>query len=325
MKNKFLLSIISAFMLNIASAVSYKSAETDAYIAKYKQTAIEQMKQYKIPASITLAQGILESGSGRSDLATKANNHFGIKCTNDYKGKTYYKKDDKRRDCFRVYANASESFVDHSLFLQRAHYAPLFKLKITDYKGWANGLKKCGYATNPKYPSLLIEVIEQNKLYVYDDANYQDNSKKDDGKKNNVVPDNDRRRERGEEVNPEKDKKADNVDIRKGDNRVEINGVRCIKVKPGDTFYSLSKKYELSVEKIKELNDYPSNYTLKVGEYVFLKRKRRSYRALDYHVVEPGETMHSISQYYGIQLEQLKRHNKKISGEPKVGTRVLLH
>lgn len=327
MKNKFLLSIISAFMLNIASAVSYKSAETDAYIAKYKQTAIEQMKKYKIPASITLAQGILESGSGRSDLAVKANNHFGIKCTNDYKGKTYYKKDDKRRDCFRVYANASESFVDHSLFLQRAHYAPLFQLKITDYKGWANGLKKCGYATNPKYPSLIIEVIEQNKLYVYDDANYQDNSKKDDGgKKDNVVPDNDRRRRNdGEEVNPVKDKKADNVDIRKGDNRVEINGVRCVQIKPGDTFYSLSKKYDLTVDKLKTLNDFPSNYTLKVGEYVFLKRKRRSYRALDYHVVEPGETMLSISQYYGVQLEQLKKHNKKITGEPKVGTKVLLH
>lgn len=324
MKYKFLFSLISAFIVNIASAVSYKSAETDAYIAKYKQTAIEQMRKYKIPASITLAQGILESGSGRSDLATKANNHFGIKCTNDYNGKKYYKKDDKRRDCFRVYANASESFVDHSLFLQRAHYASLFKLKITDYKGWANGLKKCGYATNPKYPSLLIEVIEQNKLYVYDDANYQDNSKKDDGgQKDNA--DDSRRENRREEVNPEKDRKADNVDIRNGDNRVEINGVRCVRVKSGETFYSLAKKYETTVDKLKSLNDFPSNYTLKVGEYVFLKRKRRSYRALDYHVVESGETMLSISQYYGIQLEYLKKHNKKISGEPKVGTKVLLH
>lgn len=324
MKYKFLFSLISAFIVNIASAVSYKSAETDAYIAKYKQTAIEQMRKYKIPASITLAQGILESGSGRSDLATKANNHFGIKCTNDYNGKKYYKKDDKRRDCFRVYANASESFVDHSLFLQRAHYASLFKLKITDYKGWANGLKKCGYATNPKYPSLLIEVIEQNKLYVYDDANYQDNSKKDDGgQKDNA--DDSRRENRREEVNPEKDRKADNVDIRNGDNRVEINGVRCVRVRSGETFYSLAKKYETTVDKLKSLNDFPSNYTLKVGEYVFLKRKRRSYRALDYHVVESGETMLSISQYYGIQLEYLKKHNKKISGEPKVGTKVLLH
>ncbi len=327
MKIKFILSTFSLFIVAIASAVSYKSAETDAYIAKYKQTAIEQMKQYKIPASITLAQGILESGSGRSDLAVKANNHFGIKCTSDYKGKTYHKKDDKRRDCFRVYENAAQSFVDHSIFLQRAHYAPLFKLKITDYKGWANGLKKCGYATNPKYPSLLIEVIEQNKLYVYDDANYQDDSKKNDGgNKDKVVPNDDKgRRNSREEVNPEKDRKADNVDIRKGDNRVEINGVRCVQIKSGDTFYSLSKKYDMTVDKLKTLNDFPSNYTLKVGEYVFLKRKRRSYRALDYHIVEPGETMHSISQYYGVQLEQLKKHNKKISGEPKVGTRVLLH
>lgn len=324
MKNKFLFSLISAFVVNLASAVSYKSAETDAYIAKYKQTAIEQMKQYKIPASITLAQGILESGSGRSDLAVKANNHFGIKCTNDYNGKKYYKKDDKRRDCFRVYANASESFVDHSLFLQRAHYASLFNLKITDYKGWANGLKKCGYATNPKYPSLLIEVIEQNKLYVYDDASYQDNNKKEDSKTNDGE-NNNGRRNRDTEVNPEKDRKADNVDIRNGDNRVEINGVRCVRVKSGDTFYSLAKKHDTTVDKLKSLNDFPSNYTLKVGEYVFLKRKRRSYRALDYHIVESGETMLSISQYYGVQLDQLKKHNKKISGEPKVGTKVLLH
>ena len=224
--------------------MSYKSAETDAYIAKYKQTAIEQMKQYKIPASITLAQGILESGSGRSDLAVKANNHFGIKCTSDYKGKTYHKWDDKRRDCFRVYENAAQSFVDHSIFLQRAHYAPLFKLKITDYKGWANGWKKCGYATNPKYPSLLIEVIEQNKLYVYDDANYQDDSKRNDGgNKDKVVPNDDKgRRNSREEVNPEKDRKADNVDIRKGDNRVEINGVRCVQIKSGDTFRRTSSR-----------------------------------------------------------------------------------
>ncbi len=308
---------LSSFLLSFAA--SYKSAETDAYINKYKNVAIQQMKQYRIPASITLAQGILESGSGRSDLSVKANNHFGIKCTSDYKGKTYYKKDNKLRDCFRVYSDAAESFRDHSLFLTtRKHYSPLFELKITDYKGWAKGLKKCGYATNPKYPELLIEVIEQNKLYQYDREDFNDD------RRENKVDDNDNRNGRNEE-NKQKDSKPEGVDIRNADNRVEINGVRCVKVKTGDTFYSLSKKYGISVSELKTLNDFPDNYTLKVGEYVFLKRKRRNYRALDFHIVQSGETLLSISQYYAIQKNQLVKRNNNISEPLKVGTKLLLH
>ena len=149
-------------------AQSYQSAETTAYIKKYHKTAIREMYQYKIPASITLAQGILESASGKSNLAIKANNHFGIKCSGDYSGKKYYKDDDKKNDCFRCYIHADESFRDHSIFLTKPRYADLFKLKTTDYKGWAKGLKAAGYATNPKYPSLLIEIIEQNNLSEYD-------------------------------------------------------------------------------------------------------------------------------------------------------------
>jgi hypothetical protein len=144
-----------------------KSNSTQDYINTYAKIAIEQEKQYKIPACITLAQGILESGSGRSRLATEANNHFGIKCHNDWKGKTIYKDDDKQNECFRVYDNAELSFIDHSLFLVgKKRYADLFKLEITDYKSWAKGLKQAGYATNPKYPQLLIDIIE-----LYDLAN----------------------------------------------------------------------------------------------------------------------------------------------------------
>ena len=144
-----------------------KSNSTQDYINTYTKIAIEQEKQYGIPACITLAQGILESGSGRSRLATEANNHFGIKCHNDWKGKKIYKDDDKKNECFRVYDNAEQSYIDHSLFLVgKKRYAELFQLKITDYKGWAKGLKKAGYATNPKYPQLLIDIIE-----LYDLAN----------------------------------------------------------------------------------------------------------------------------------------------------------
>ena len=143
--------------------------ETIAYIDKYYKIAIREMYEYKIPASITLAQGILESGSGRSDLATIANNHFGIKCTSDYVGDTFLKDDDKKDDCFRVYLDAESSYRDHSLFLvNRSRYSFLFTYWIRDYKAWAIGLKKAGYATNPNYPQLLIDVIEQYELYEYD-------------------------------------------------------------------------------------------------------------------------------------------------------------
>ncbi len=144
-------------------------SETIAYIDKFYKTAIGEMYEYRIPASITLAQGILESGSGRSDLAVVANNHFGIKCTSDYQGETYLKDDDKKDDCFRVYLDAASSYRDHSLFLvYRSRYSFLFNYWIKDYKAWAIGLKKAGYATNPNYPQLLIDVIEKYQLYEYD-------------------------------------------------------------------------------------------------------------------------------------------------------------
>jgi flagellum-specific peptidoglycan hydrolase FlgJ len=142
----------------------YKSRTTLAYIDEFKGVAIEEMNGYGIPASITLAQGIIESGSGNSSLARFANNHFGIKCTSDWKGKGYFKDDDKANDCFRVYKDARESFKDHSEFLKRKRYSFLFELDKNDYKSWAKGLKQAGYATNPKYPDILINIIQNLKL-----------------------------------------------------------------------------------------------------------------------------------------------------------------
>lgn len=158
MRLKLFLILVLSSMFAFAQN---KSNSTQDYINTYAKIAIEQEKQYGIPACITLAQGILESGSGRSRLATEANNHFGIKCHNDWKGKKIYKDDDAKNECFRVYDNPEQSYIDHSLFLVgKKRYAELFKLKITDYKGWAKGLKQAGYATNPKYPQLLIDIIE---------------------------------------------------------------------------------------------------------------------------------------------------------------------
>lgn len=182
-----------------------KSNSTQDYINTYTKIAIEQEKQYGIPACITLAQGILESGSGRSRLATEANNHFGIKCHNDWKGKKIYKDDDKKNECFRVYDNAEQSYIDHSLFLVgKKRYADLFKLKITDYKGWAKGLKQAGYATNPKYPQLLIDIIE-----LYDLANisqtYQEEDLQEESKE--IISQNKEKNPQSKEIKQEKKEK----------------------------------------------------------------------------------------------------------------------
>jgi LysM repeat protein/uncharacterized FlgJ-related protein len=150
------------------SSPDFKSHTTVTYIEDFKGVAIEEMNKYGIPASITLAQGIIESGSGNSSLARFANNHFGIKCTSDWKGKGYYKDDDKKDDCFRVYKDARESYRDHSDFLKRKRYSTLFELDKNDYKNWALGLKAAGYATNPRYPDMLINIIDKYKLYQFD-------------------------------------------------------------------------------------------------------------------------------------------------------------
>lgn len=159
------LVICFCFFAFAASAQKMSRAE---YIAKYKDLAIAEMNQYGIPASITLAQGVLESGDGNSELARKAKNHFGIKCHSSWTGKKVYHDDDEAQECFRKYSTVSASYRDHSIFLQKPRYANLFELAITDYKGWAKGLKKAGYATNPKYPELLINIIETHQLQQYD-------------------------------------------------------------------------------------------------------------------------------------------------------------
>ncbi len=159
------LIIILFFWTSLLAAQDMSRAE---YIYKYKDLAVAEMNQYGIPTSITLAQGILESGNGNSELARKSRNHFGIKCHSSWEGKKVYHDDDEEQECFRKYPTVAASYRDHSVFLQKARYASLFELAITDYKGWAKGLKKAGYATNPKYPELLIKIIEDNQLQQYD-------------------------------------------------------------------------------------------------------------------------------------------------------------
>lgn len=185
------------FIFAFFVVVGQNKTATEQYILQYRNIAIENQNQYGIPASITLAQGIIESGSGRSVLAKESNNHFGIKCHSNWTGAKTYKDDDKKNDCFRVYNNAEESFTDHSLFLKNnKRYASLFDLEINDYKSWATGLKQCGYATNPNYANLLIDIIElyelnyvnDNSFYLLADNTSVDNSNKTiDDKSNNEI------------------------------------------------------------------------------------------------------------------------------------------
>ena len=234
---------------------SFTSYTTISYIEQFKGVAIQEMNIYGIPASITLAQGILESGSGNSDLAKFANNHFGIKCTSDWKGKAYYKDDDQANDCFRVYKDAKESYKDHSEFLKRKRYSFLFELDKNDYKNWAQGLKTAGYATNPKYPDMLINVIEKYKLYQYDQP---------ESEREKIV-----REDRVfTEINaniPVEKKKFTPVDVAPKDPPTTIPADGYYVVKQGDTLFKISQLYKLTVDELKALNKMTDN-SLKIGQ-----------------------------------------------------------
>ncbi|MCA0933729.1 glucosaminidase domain-containing protein [Lutimonas saemankumensis] len=221
---------------------------TVAYIGTYKNIAIDKMERYKIPASITLAQGILESGNGLSTLAKKSNNHFGIKCHSGWKGKRVYHDDDKKNECFRKYPTAEGSFNDHSKFLtSRGRYEFLFELRPDDYKAWAKGLKKAGYATDRKYPKKLISFIENFELYKYDELVLDEKAYRKYVK--NEDPDWKRERDRIEEISES---------YASVENKIDDNDIFITVVK-GDTLYSIARNNNLSVEELKKMNGLDSN------------------------------------------------------------------
>ncbi|SDI39927.1 glucosaminidase domain-containing protein [Mucilaginibacter sp. P25] len=227
----------------IANYRSYNSLE---YIDRFKAIAIQEMNQYGIPASITLAQGLFESGAGNSDLAKYANNHFGIKCTSDWTGKSYYKDDDNVNDCFRVYDNPEDSFRDHSAFLKRKNYAKLFELDKNDYEGWAYGLKKAGYATNPKYPQLLINIIVKYNLDQYDRPEGEIAKIKREDRVLSQINDS-----IGKPV-------QDTLSKTPPDDKIYT-------VKQGDTLYNISKRFGITVDDLKALNSMSDN-GIKIGQ-----------------------------------------------------------
>ena len=276
-----LLCLFSALQMTLSQSISWNQRYQD-YFDQYKDVAVEQMLKYHIPASITLAQGVLESGAGRSELATRANNHFGIKC-NGWIGRKSYHDDDERNECFRAYDNVYESYKDHSIFLTTSkRYSSLFQLKLTDYKGWAKGLKACGYATSPTYATKLIEIIQLYKLYQYDTAKGYD--------------------------------KFQTQQVKNGDLRhiYAFNKNYYLIARKGDTFRSIAKEVDVSYRKLAKYNERNKKDKLEEGEIVWLKKKR-SKAPKDYkgrsHYVKSGESMYSISQRYGIRLKKLYKIN----------------
>ena len=229
-----------------------KAFTPETYIDRFKYIAIAEMNKNGIPASITLAQGLLESGNGNSDLAIKANNHFGIKCNGEWNGKKIYKDDDEKDECFRVYGSAEQSFVDHSEFLKRKRYASLFDLKKDDYKGWAKGLKEAGYATNPKYPDLLINLIERYQLYRFDGKEYPADRVKREDRVN-------------AEIATEKP-----LEVEKSKMKSPVS-MKIYEVKEGDTLYSISKIFGLSVAELKTLNNLQSD-SVNIGQLLLVSK-----------------------------------------------------
>ena len=261
------------------------------YIDKYKDWAIEQMHDYRIPASITLAQGLLESNAGRSRLATQANNHFGIKVGGSWTGPYIIQSDDRPDDRFRKYKSARESYIDHSKFLQQKRYQGLYRLGTTDYKGWARGLKAAGYATSPTYAEALIRVIEMYNLNQFDNGKYRSSSKN---------------------VSATTTQQADA--FWQSHKIYQNNKNNFIIVEVGDDMATISKKTGLSLHKLYKYNDLPCDYAPTAGDIIYLKKKRscasREFRKNPIHIVEVNQSLHDIAQLYGIRLESLCKLNK---------------
>ncbi len=281
--------------------MAQNSNPREDYIEEYKIIAVEKMLEHGIPASITLAQGILESGAGQSNLAKDANNHFGIKCHKGWEGGTYIMDDDKRNECFRKYSSAQASFEDHSLFLTtRNRYAFLFEYNVTDYKKWAHGLKKAGYATNPRYAHLLIKVIEDNELYQYDKIKNLSELGVDKPKKplNDVVmvASYDQVEFKPVSVSPNKRLIYEN------------EGVKYVLALKGDTYHAIAEEFDIYAWQVRKYNDAKKNTPINAGDFIYIEKKNSKAR-VRYHIVQRNETLRSICQRYAVQVKKIRKKN----------------
>ena len=290
----------------LTAAGQQRNAKYEAYIEKYSEIAIREQERYHIPASITMAQALLESAAGESKLAVKGKNHFGIKCGSSWYGRSMRMNDDAVGECFRVYSRVEESFEDHSEFLQKQRYSFLYDYEITDYKAWAHGLKRAGYATDPSYPQKLIRIIETYELYNLD---------REGGREHGRVLS--RKEKEARKTNGRTDKLFGYVEMTN-------NGVRCVRLLEDDRMRNIAKEFGISQKMLLYYNDMYKDEPLYAGDYVYLwVKKGRADRQFEYHEVKAGESMHSIAQQYGVKMKRLYKLNGMEYGTP-VSTGMIL-
>ena len=323
MQNKkfaLLLAAVLSFSFTFSHAQS-----TDAilaYITRYKDLAIAEMKRTGVPAAITLAQGIHETEAGTSVLVRKSNNHFGIKCKDEWRGQSVSHDDDARGECFRKYSAAEDSYRDHSDFLRnRPNYASLFTLDPTDYQGWAYGLKKAGYATNPKYAQVLIKLIQDYNLEDYT-LIAMDKMKEQDGvaksevsteKSPSTLQVKNNNNEKGTETanadsKMERDTHSDVSEVNYPTGEFKINDTRVIYVKRGTSYLTIAQQYEIPLARLFEFNDLKQQEVTATDQLVFIQRKRKTGEH-EFHTVQPGETVNDIAQSEALRLESLLEYN----------------
>ena len=293
---KIFSTAISLFIFSSVTLAQSSVMSKQEYIAAYKDFAIQDMIVSGVPASITIAQAILESSSGNSKLAKKGNNHFGIKCHNNWTGPSLKMDDDEKNECFRKYKSALDSYRDHSSFLTgRDRYAFLFKYDITDYKKWAHGLKKAGYATNPKYGNLLVKIIEENELYDLDklgQKNYVSNQTNNPIKTKQIYSE-------GQPTNNASAK----FKISK-----ERNNVPYVIADAGDTWLSIATKNDMMLWQVLKYNDAEKYSPIYPNSVIYIKPKRASSRKSQ-HFVKENETLYDIAQLYAVKIKKLRAYN----------------
>ena len=321
-----------ALILGLAAAAQRDAGSPQQhYISRYASIAVNEMYRSGVPASITLAQGIIESASGRSTLAVEGNNHFGIKCHSSWKGKTMRADDDRKNECFRVYGSPEESFRDHSDFLRyQDRYKFLFELKITDYKGWAYGLKQAGYATDPSYAAKLIQCVEDYGLSRYDRMTVDD-ALAEGGAEAEVpvekddalgIPDSPLKIEAGEIFTG-----SEKYSFSLSRTMYSKNGVPFVYAIEGETYESLAKKYHLLQREILKFNDQPKGAQLQAGEIVYLEpKKSKTVRGLDKYIVGgDDETLHGICQRFAVTEKAVRKMNGlPASYQPREGDELVL-
>lgn len=302
---------VTAFSFALYAAVMAQTLTPQQYIEQYKDLAIKEMKRMGVPASITLAQGLLETENGNSSLLRKSNNHFGIKCKNNWSGEGVSHDDDERGECFRSYKTAEESYRDHSNFLRgSSRYGFLFNLDPADYKGWAYGLKKAGYATNPKYPAMLIQSIERYNLHQYtlmaiDEVPNYDKAKFEDDKEVPFVY----QEEEGAEPIAKNVSNPEEVTT-DGDDRIGyINKVKCVLAKRGTSLLAIASRQNIALSKLLQYNDLTEDGILSTDQPVFLEKKATE-APVNFYISKRGETLRDVAQLNGIQLEYLASYNQ---------------